>query len=79
MTGDPSKFVFGVWEGIGLAAAVLTIITAIALALRIVFRHGEEPGPVTRGIYDLFLDVMRYGALVGFVLWAIWKTVPYMK
>ena len=79
MGGDPSKFVLGVWEGIGLAAAVLTVVTFIALALRIVFRHGEKPGPMTRGIYDLFLDVMRYGALVSLLLWILWKTVPYMK
>lgn len=77
MTGDPSKFALGAWEGIGLAAAVLTVVTAVALVLRIVFRHGEKAGPLTRGIYDLFLDIMRYGSLVGLVLWILWKTVPY--
>jgi hypothetical protein len=79
MSSDPSKFVLGVWGGIELGAALLTVVVFIALVLRIVLRHGEKPSPVTRGIYDVFLDVMRYGALVALVLWVLWNTVPYMN
>lgn len=78
MSGE-SLSIEKIWETLNLTAAVFVVITFLALMHRLLFRRGRKPGPVTRGIYDLFLDLVRYGWMAGVLLWMVWQGVVYMR
>lgn len=76
MSRETLTFVTDAWNALEIPAAILTIVAFLALTYRMVFRHGEKPGPLTRSIYDTFLDVLTYGTLIAMVLWVLWSNAP---